>query len=275
MSAGAIGLVLVAAVLHVAWNSFVRSSGDRLIAIWSVVVGGASIAVVMLVATGVPSGTALGYLGLSAVLHIGYGFSLAAAYHRNDLSFAYPVARSMAPPLAAVGGVVLVGDHLSLLDALGIFVISLAIVLLVRRNQNAHITWPAITGIFIAGYTLSDGAGVRASQSTVAYISLLFVAHAVGFSALLAARPENRARMRDVVENKKRTMLLGGLATYGAYLLVLIAARTNPLGAVSALRETSTILAVFVGAYVLHERVPRRAFGAAAMAALGAAFLAM
>jgi len=275
MTASAVGLVLLAAVLHVAWNSFVRSSGDRLVAMWSVVIGGALIAMLVLVVVGPPRGASLGWLTLSTLLHVGYGFSLVAAYERSELSVAYPIARSMAPPLVTIGGVGLLGDSLSAVEVIGIAGISIAIATLIGRRPRNSIVWPLITGLFIAGYSLSDGAGVRANGNSVQFISLLFVTHATGFTAILSLNGSHRSRMREALARRKTSMLIGGATGYAAYLLVLIAARTNPLGAVSALRETSTILAVFVGAFILKESVPRRAFLAAGLAALGSVLIAL
>ncbi|MEM9516939.1 MAG: hypothetical protein AAGA42_18980 [Actinomycetota bacterium] len=81
--------------------------------------------------------------------------------------------------------------------------------------------------------------------------------------------------MVSVLTHRWRTAFVGGGATLGAYLLVLIAARSDPLAPVAALRETSTILAVFVGARLLNESVERRMYGAAALAAAGAVTLAL
>ena len=59
-----------------------------------------------------------------------------------------------------------------------------------------------------------------------------------------------------------------GLASFGAYALVLAALKLAPAASVAAVRETSVLFAVALGAVVLHERVtPVRVLGAALIVA--------
>ena len=64
------------------------------------------------------------------------------------------------------------------------------------------------------------------------------------------------------------------VASFGAYALVLAALDRAPAASVAAVRETSVLFAVTLGAVVLKERVTRvRVFGAA-LIVVGVAFVA-
>jgi uncharacterized membrane protein len=66
-----------------------------------------------------------------------------------------------------------------------------------------------------------------------------------------------------------------GTLTFAAYALALLALREAPAPAVAAVRETSILFAVALGAVVLRERVTAaRAVGAAVIVA-GVAFVAL
>ena len=64
-----------------------------------------------------------------------------------------------------------------------------------------------------------------------------------------------------------------GAASAGAYILVLIAARSAPLGLVAAVRETSVVFGALGGWLILGEPFGRRRLVAAAMIAAGLALL--
>lgn len=63
--------------------------------------------------------------------------------------------------------------------------------------------------------------------------------------------------LHRAIRRSSGQLLVGGAASAGAYMLVMIAARTTPLGLVAGLRETSAGLGVLAGCLVLGERVTR------------------
>jgi hypothetical protein len=62
-----------------------------------IVAGGSIVALAMLPFVGTPDRAAWPYMLVSAVIHFGYYVTLAGAYRRGDLSFAYPLMRGVAP----------------------------------------------------------------------------------------------------------------------------------------------------------------------------------
>ena len=61
----------------------------------------------------------------------------------------------------------------------------------------------------------------------------------------------------------------GGLATAGAYGLVIYAMNSNPMAMVSALRETSVLMAALIGTLVLKEGFGKTRVSAALLVAGG------
>nr|WP_291821043.1 hypothetical protein [Candidatus Microthrix sp.] len=187
MSLGTFVMVLVAAMLHAAWNLAMKDSGDRLVAAWAIMGVGGLASVPVLAALGPPPSAALGWLGVSVCIHVGYALALARAYELTDLAVAYPVARGTAPLLVTIGGVTLLGDSIAPLGVVGVVVVSAALMSMMRRGSLAGYRWAVLTGLFIAGYTLSDGAGVRAGDDAIRYIAVLFVLQTLGVERCGAA----------------------------------------------------------------------------------------
>ena len=103
MPPGVFVLVLVVAVLHVAWNALLKTSGDTLrTAERAMVVGVAVFAPFVLVGWLSSAGrasrqTVVPLADRSGFLEAAYFVCLAEAYRRGDLSVVYPIARGTAP----------------------------------------------------------------------------------------------------------------------------------------------------------------------------------
>lgn len=270
MPPGAAGLVLLAALLHASWNLLLKTSGDRLVAAAIQSAAGAAVLAPILVAGGYP-GDRWGALLGSAACHLGYGLTLVAAYGRGDLSLVYPVARGSAPLVVALGAAVLLDDRPGAAAVFGIVLVAGGI-LAVAGRRRAGLGWAVVCGLCIAGYTLVDGAAVRAAGSSPRYTAALFLSNAITIGMVALVR---RSR-GDWVAGWRASgwrQVGGGMASALAYLLVLTAARSAPLGAVAALREISVVLAAIAGWRVLGEPFGRRRVVAAGVIAVGAILL--
>lgn len=275
VSTQALVLILSAAVLHAGWNILVKSSEDRLVATWAVAVGGAILNLPVLAVLGLPEARLAGWLLLSSVLHVGYGYALAGAYDRVDFSAAYPIARGSAPLIVTVAGVVFLDDVVSVVGVAGVTLVTTSLAIIGLRHVPTGVGWAVLTGLMIASYTLSDGAGVRAGDESIRYIGMLFVCHALLFTVVLVATRRSTASLTLAIRSEPGRLLLGGGASAGAYLLVMIAARTTPLGLVSGLRETSTGFGVVAGYFLLGERITRHHAIAVVVAIAGSILIAV
>lgn len=207
MSPSSFAIVLLAAFLHAAWNAIVKGSADRLLATWAVVAAAAVVNLPLLVAVGLPNAETWPYLVGSVTIHTGYNLALAKAYVHADLAVAYPIARGSAPLLVTLFGALLLDDPTPLAGVVGVVAVSLSLLVLVSNRPVRDATWPAITGLTIAGYTLFDGAGVRANGDSLQYIGLGFVLHASVLTIIVLWRRGPKAMTRAVRIQPVRVLL--------------------------------------------------------------------
>jgi drug/metabolite transporter (DMT)-like permease len=117
--------------------------------------------------------------------------------------------------------------------------------------------WAALaTGILIAGYTTVDAAAVRQEGAALSVIGAEFVLLAVVLGVIVVGVRGPNA-MLGMVRADWRRAALGSVASGAAYLLVMIAALSVPIGLVSGVRETSVVIAVVASRLLLHEEVSR------------------
>ena len=270
---GIVGLVLLAAVLHAAWNALVKIGGDRLIVLASVNAVAAIAGLLMIPLAPAPNPESWPYLALSVAFHSAYYFFLLKAYHSGDFSHVYPLARGSAPLLVLLGSAWIVGEYLPPMAMAGIGIASIGIASLSFdggppwRRDPRPLLYAVATGVSIASYTVVDGIGVRHSGSPFGYIGWLFAID--GLPIVLLALHFRRGLIPSYLRNEWRHCIGAGIASIGAYGLVIYAMNSGAIAAVSALRETSVIIAAAIGTYVLGERFGRRRIVLAAIVAAG------
>jgi drug/metabolite transporter (DMT)-like permease len=274
MSPIVIGLALFAAILHAAWNAFLRSGGDRL---WTVTVmsfASTAVAFPFLLIYPVPPAGAWIYILLSAVLQVGYSVFLVAAYRYGELGQVYPIVRGVVPLLVTLGGLLITGDRLSLNEIAGVLLIAMGIMSLFFGRGRASISsilFALATGAIIAAYATVDSIGVRQAGESGAYTAWVLVLYGVFLPATFLA-----LRRRLVVDFRAADTwraLGGGLVAMTAYGVVVSAFALGPAGPITALRETSVIFAVLIGWLVLGETLTYRRILACVIVAAGAILL--
>jgi drug/metabolite transporter (DMT)-like permease len=251
-----IGMVLFAALMHATWNAIIKGSGDRLLALALVNAGHILTGLVLVVLYAPPAREAWGFVAASTFIHFFYYGFLLMAYRLGDFSQVYPIARGVAPVLVALGAWGFAGEVLPLQAWVAILVISGAIAVQVfgRREVNIHagaVLAALMTGLTIATYTVVDGLGVRVSGNPLGYIGWLFVLE--GFSILVLFWL-GRARVRTLSLRSWVIGLTGGLLSSLAYGLAIYAKSLTTLGSVSAIRETSVVMAALIGIIWFGER---------------------
>jgi drug/metabolite transporter (DMT)-like permease len=130
LSLTAIVLVLAAAIAHASWNLFGKQAAATGAAcfIWLLAVGVTGIYLPVVAVTAFvthPRLTCLNWLFLAGtgVLHAGYFLFLQLGYRLGDLSVGYPIGRGTGAMLAALAGVLLLGERPSLIGGVGILFI--------------------------------------------------------------------------------------------------------------------------------------------------------
>lgn len=270
------GLVLMAAVMHAGWNTLVKVGGEP--AIRLAITNGFSALVVLplIFFLELPAPESWPYLLASLGVHIFYYSFLSMSYRAADLSLIYPIARGAAPPFVAIGAFLLAGETLSFLGIASIGIISMAICMLalhpsILRTSGKAVIYAFVTALSIATYTVIDGTGARLSDNALSYVSWLFVIDGVGFVAIIFVLKRG-ALKSQLVENWKQG-ITSGVLHVGSYGLVVWAMVMTPMTYVSALRETSVIIAALIGAKFLKEPFGARRIVSACLIVLGIVLL--
>ena len=291
MSATALALILVAALAHATWNLFSKQAS---------VAGASSFVWLMsLAATGLyapvvavsvllspPRLTLLDWVFMAGtgLLQVGYFLFLQAGYRLGDLSLVYPVGRGSGALLAALAGIVLLGERPGPAGVAGIVLVVLGVLVLgapgrggdspapprpgtpARPRLSRAIVFALVTGTFIASYTLWDKYAVstlKVPPLIQGYASLPVMALVLAPSAL-----RQRSRTTRVWRDFRRQVTGAAVLSPLAYILVLIAMSFTAVSAVAPAREVSVLAGVLLGRKLLGEGgLARRLTAAAAIAA--------
>lgn len=273
MPASALALALGAAFLHALWNLLLARAPDvEAATAVALVVGVVAFAPVAAVAWDADP-EVWPYLAVTSLLQLTYFLLLTTAYSRADLSFVYPIARGSAPVLVLVGGLVVLGEAASVAQVGGVLLVAGG-VLLVRgvggKATLGDLGLALAIGVCIAAYTLLDARGIR-HASPVVYQEISMIPATLGLVALVVVR-RGRAPIRAAVG---LPVVAAGLATFGAYILVLAALARAPAASVAAVRETSVIIATALAVPLLHERVGVARMAGAVVVVVGVALLSL
>lgn len=270
-------LVLLAALCHATWNAFVKVDGDRLVfmAVMLATSGGAALGATPFLP--LPALESWPYIALSILLHQGYTVFLLLAYRSGDFSHVYPLARGSAPLIVAFLSLTLLGEHLTRDALLAVLLIGAGIVSLsfTRGAQGLRDPWAVFfalgTGLFIAGYTVTDGAGARLAGNAHSYSAWALGLEGIPVAAFVLWK--RRAYALPRIGRIWKPAVLMGLISLAAYWTVIWAMTVAPIALVAALRETSIVFGVLFGVLFLKERLSLARLAATFMTVAGAALL--
>ena len=286
MPLAATALVLIAALLHAAWNASVKTSGEPLRATARAVWLGTAVATPCAAAAWILGGrpgftdSALPIVTISIVLEVIYWVALGVAYRGGALSTVYPVARGSAALLGALRGILVLGERLARLQlAGGGFLVAGTLAAVVPGAARRSLGPALAIGLLIAAYTFVDRLGARMGPAWL-YGWLLFAGGSLGLAVVLAIAPIRIVGPQPAPGSPAdpgwRRPLGAGIFMVAGYTLVLTALAIAPLAGVAPLRESATILAAGWGVLRLGERdgAAWRLVGAGCIAA-GAILLAV
>lgn len=252
--------VLFSALLHASWNAIIRVRADRVATITLLAVFGMVFAAPALFFVVPPHPGSWPWLFASVVLHVGYNLFLANAYAHGELGKVYPIARGTAPLLTLLASLVIVREPLSALTVTGIVTLGAGILALTLdqgiaalRAARRGVLLALATSVFVAAYTIADGMGARASGNPVSYTLWLFFFDGMPLLAYALWMRGGQATRRMIADNWQAGVLVG-LLSLTAYGIVIWAMTVAPIALVAALRETSVVMAVVIGAVFLGER---------------------
>lgn len=275
MSLTSIILVLLSASLHVGWNFLISSSSNpRVFPLirGTAILGMSAIFLSRMPLHEIPSPVWF-YVLLSGFVHALYVLSLSTAYVKGDISYVYPIARS-APAFVPIAGFFIFGETVSLQGGVGILVVVLCLFLLQLRGGDAkdskHLfafvrqresVWAFAALATVVAYSLIDKAGMvafshvnklRSSLHGPTYFLLEASLSNLIYGVYMASRREFGDR--HVWKREWFRGILAAFATMSSYSLILHVMKTEHLGYIVTLRQSSVLIAVLVGWLVLREK---------------------
>lgn len=252
----AVAVVLFAAVLHASWNAILKIKGERALVVMLITGGAALGGAVAALFLPLPAPAAWPYIAQSTVIHCAYLWGLSAAYHRCDLSVAYPIARGGAPAVVLLVSLLFLGESLTNMQVGGILLLVLGIVSLALRPLFYTKDWhgpalAALTACFIAGYSITDGLGARVAGNPHSYAAWLFICQFVPVGLFTVTR--YGWGVGGALRQHWPLGLLGGVLSLLSYWMVIWAMTVLSVPVAVALRETSVLFAMMIGVLWLKE----------------------
>jgi drug/metabolite transporter (DMT)-like permease len=284
MTLGALILILAAAFIHASWNLLNKRASGHVTFTWLVAVLSAifytPVAVAVIFLTRLEIGVVeLGLMAGSAALHSAYFILLNQGYRIGDLSLVYPLARGTGPLLSTIAAILLLGERPSALALAGALLIICGVVVItgspksLRGSVKTAVLYAAVTGLFIAAYTLWDKQAV--SRFAVPPLILDWGSN-LGRTIFLTSLPARYPRETRVEWREHRFEAIGvAVLAPLSYILVLTAMQFTPVSYVAPAREISILIGTAMGTRLLAEGDgPRRLIAASAMV-LGVVALAV
>ncbi len=268
-------IVLLAALLHAAWNALVKSGSNKLLETIQLSVAAGAIAGAILPFLPLPAQASWPFLVASVAIHCVYFCMVAFVYRAGDLSFAYPIMRGSAPLFTALLATVAIGERINGGGWLGILLLCTGILWLTRdnwrstRSQRRALALGLVNSAVIVAYTIVDGIGVRASENAWSYVLWMFFLN--GFPLLAVGLLSDAGALLSLPGRAWLRGLLSGSCTVAAYGLTLWAMTHAPIALVAALRETSVLFGTAIAAILLKERFGRARWIAVGLITAGAA----
>lgn len=266
----ALALVLAAAACHATWNLFAKKAGggNNFVLMSSLLVSVLWIPVVLWV--GVQQVASWGIaewliLAASALLNVVYFRTLLHGYEVSDLTVVYPVARGSGPLLSSVGAVIVLGETISPVGAIGALSVVAGVFLIAggpglwrkaqepeqRNRVRRGLLWGALTGAFIAGYTVIDGYAVKIML--ISPILFDYVGNVLRIPVMLPFVLRNPRGFTSAWRAQWRSALVVAVLGPLSYVMVLYAMRMAPLSHVAPAREVSMLFAALAGGTLLGE----------------------
>lgn len=272
MPLSALGLLLIAACLHTAWNLLIKRAGEKQVFTWwALIIGLLCFSPLLIEVRSFPP-TIWPYVLSSAGMEAVYYLVLLGAYQFGDFSLVYPIARGAAPALLTLWAILFLGERPAPLGFVGIGLLIGGLVVVGgttwwQQRKGSSIASSALglalaTACCVSIYSAIDGAAVR-QVAPLPYTVLVVGLSGVLITPLIVVRYGGKAMLTEIRTHWK-TILLAGILSLLTYMLVLLAYSFSPVSYGGAVREISVVFAAFIGWRWLDEGFGRaRVLGAA------------
>jgi drug/metabolite transporter (DMT)-like permease len=285
VTALALVLVLISAVMHAGWNFLAKRSTDNI----AFLCGMAGVATALVIVPGIVWGAIegfewklLGWGAGTAVIHSVYIVALARSYRLGDLSSVYPISRGMGPALVPLLAVPILGETVSAPAAAGIALVVVGIYAMhIDSRFWRDLSHPArtlatpatrtalFTGLVIACYTLWDKAAL---DDDIPPLTLMTFSMAANFLVLI---PLAGRRLAAEWQADWPLIVGAGVLTSVSYALVLIALTTSRVSYIAPSREIGIVVGTALGVLLLGEGYGFTRIWGSALIVAGVALLAL
>lgn len=251
----ALGLLLVAAMMHTTWNLLVKRAKEKQVFIWWSLIAGIFIFSPLLLSSSLSLISIWPFFMSSALVEAIYYITLIRAYENGDFSLVYPMARGAAPAFLLIWATFFLGERPQLFGLIGI---ALLVFGLVMVGGNTWWTLRKSTGLSksalllalgvaccISVYTTIDGAAVH-HVSPLPYTVLVIALTALFITPVVMKR-YGKTAIADEWRANWLSITLVGLFTLLAYILALKAYTMARVSYAGSVREISVVFAAFVG----------------------------
>ena len=258
----AILLLLISAVLHTSWNLLIKQSEDKYIVTWWMVTFGGVFAIATLLFTGLPPRSMWIFALISVCVEATYFITLSYAYHDNDFSLVYPVARGTAPAFLALWSFLFLHEKLTNGGMLGLaLIIGGLIIIGVNTLMQSHVTHLHFKGVAVAVfiallisiYTTIDGAAVK-NGFALPYVMTMFAFVPLPIAPFIF-REYSWTRVKQALVKQPIRVPLAGVLGVLAYLMAVFSYSIAPISYAGAVREVSVVFGALTGWWFLKERL--------------------
>ena len=258
----AILLLLISAVLHTSWNLLIKQSEDKYIVTWWMVTFGGVFAIAALLFTGLPPRTMWIFALISVCVEATYFITLSYAYHDNDFSLVYPVARGTAPAFLALWSFLFLHEKLTHGGMLGLaLIIGGLIIIGVNTLMQSHVTRLHFKGVAVAVfiallisiYSTIDGAAVK-NGFALPYVMTMFAFVPLPITPFIF-REYSWTRIKQALLRQPFRVPLAGILGVLAYLIAVFSYSIAPVSYAGAVREVSVVFGALTGWWFLKERL--------------------
>ena len=259
-------LVVLSAGMHAYWNYLLKKSEDTSVFIWLFLLCSMLIFFPFFTALAPIDIPISGWCCIltAGLAHALYLASLSSAYEKGDLSFVYPLARSVPIVFVLIGAMLFLGEVPSKIGMAGMILIILGCYALhldsphalfqplTLKSLNSKPSQLALlTAVFISLYSLIDRVGIEHVQ-IFGYIYMVFVFMFVFYTPFILVRRSKMEIKAEWASNRSNILIVAFLCFF-TFFLVLIAMSLAKLSYVVTLRQLSIIFSVALGAWVLKE----------------------
>jgi drug/metabolite transporter (DMT)-like permease len=264
MPLSALLLLVLSALLHAAYYGFYKRSADKQVFAWWFLLVAVVIYSPALVLNR-PVIPAQGWLCLllSGLADTAYFVIVGKALEKGDLSVVYPLARGTPPLLITLGGVLFLGERLTLWGLAGILLITAGLYL-VNVRSSSDLLRPLcslkkegpsqlalLASVSVSTYSLIDKVGLR-YVAPFAYGYLMLLVTLLAFTPYILL---TKHRTHLVAEWWVSRLGIGvaGVFVLLTYFLALAAMRLSYVSYVGSVRSVNVIFAALLGAFLLKE----------------------